>query len=264
MPFPAPHGYEALFDPHALHLRGNVPDPQDDAVRRKTAGYYAMLAHLDCNVARILALLEKQGQKDNTLVVFFSDHGEMLGSHNRFNKEVAYDEAVRIPLILRLPGTIPAGTRYTGAVSGIDIYPTCAALCGVPAFPEVQGMDLSATLCGRNGPNRAEVLIQWLGKTRYGWGDYPYRAIRTARYTYCVSSSDVNERNGGHFRLLFDNEQDKYQLRNLFGKPEAIAVQRALHAQICRAIEASGEVLPDFVAQVSRSLAHGEAKENAP
>ena len=264
MPFPAPHEYEALFDPHALHLRGNVPDPQDDAVRRKTAGYYAMLAHLDCNVARILALLEKQRQKDNTLIAFFSDHGEMLGSHNRFDKEVAYDEAVRIPLVLRLPGTIPAGTRYTGAVSGIDIYPTCAALCGVPAFPEVQGMDLSATICGRNGPDRAEVLIQWLGKTRYGWGDYPYRAIRTARYTYCVSSSDVNERNGGHFRLLFDNEQDEYQLRNLFGKPEAIAVQRALHAQLCRAIEASGEVLPDFVAQVSRSLAHGEAKENAP
>jgi arylsulfatase A-like enzyme len=264
MPFPAPPEYEALFDPHALRLRDNVPDPQDDSLRRKTAGYYAMLAHLDCNVGRILALLEKLGQKDNTLIVFFSDHGEMLGSHGRFNKEVAYDESVRIPLIMRLPGTIPAGTRYKGVVSGIDIYPTCAALCGVPAFPEVQGMDLSAILCGGNGPGREEVLIQWLGKTRYGWGDYPYRAIRTTRYTYGVSSSDVNERNGGHFRLLFDNEQDEYQLSNLFGKPEAIAVQCALHARLRRAIEASGEALPDFVAQLSRSLAQGKAKEDEP
>ena len=264
MPFPAPPKYEALFDPQSLQLRDNVPNPQDDSLRRKTAGYYAMLAHLDCNVGRILDFLEELGEKDNTLIVFFSDHGEMLGSHGRFNKEVAYDESVRIPLIMRLPGTIPAGTRYKGVVSGIDIYPTCAAFCRVPAFPEVQGMDLSAILCGRNGPSREEVLIQWLGKSRYGWGDYPYRAVRTTRHTYCVSSSDVNEKNGGHFRLLSDNEQDAYQLRNLFGKPEARAVQRALHAQLCRAIEASGEALPDFVAQVSGGLAQGKAKEEEP
>jgi arylsulfatase A-like enzyme len=254
MPFPAPAEYEDLFDPDQLELRGNVPDASSADLRRKAAGYYAMVAHLDHNIGRLLALLEDRGQKENTLVVFFSDHGEMLGSHGRFNKEVAYDEAVRIPLIWRWPGTIPAGTRYRNPVSGIDIYPTCAALCDVPTPPIVQGLDLSACLRGQDASGREEAMIQWLGKTRYGWGDYPYRAIRTTRYTYCVSSGEVNERNGRHYRLLFDNEQDEYQLNNLFGKPEAHAVQRGLHAQLCCAIETSGETLPDFVAQESRNL----------
>ncbi len=254
MPFPSPPEYEARFDPRDLQLRGNVPDPQDDELRRKTAGYYAMIAQLDHNVGRVLDLLEQAGQKDNTLVVFFSDHGEMLGSHGRFNKEVAYDESIRIPLIMRRPGVIPAGDRYGGVVSGIDIYPTCAGFCGVPLPGDVQGLDQSAAVCGREGPRRAEALIQWFGETRYGWGDYPYRAIRTTRWTYCVSSREVDERNGGVFRLLFDNQEDAYQLNNLFGRPEATDRQRELHARLCQAIAESGEDLPGFVAEVSAEL----------
>jgi arylsulfatase A-like enzyme len=255
MPFPSPPEYEQLFDPQALQIRQNVPDPQDEKVRKRTAGYYSMLAQLDHNIGRILSLLEETGQRDNTLVVLLADHGEMLGSHGRFNKEVTYDEAIRIPLMMRLPSSIPAGTRYGGPVSGIDIYPTCAALCGVSASPDVQGIDVSARLRGQDGPSRSEVLIQWLGKTRYGWGDYPYRAIRTSRHTYCVSAASVNEQNGGHFRLLFDNEADPHQLNNLFGKAEAKALQRSLHAQLCRAIEASGEERPGFVSEISSELA---------
>jgi len=254
MPFPSPPEFEALFDPAALRLRPNVPDPADEKVRRATAGYYAMIAQLDHNIGRVLDLLEQAGQADRTLVVFLSDHGEMLGSHGRFHKEVAYDESVRIPLILRLPGVIPAGARYAGIVSGIDIYPTCAALCGVAVRPDVQGLDQSAAVCGRADPPRAEAIIQWLGETRYGWGDYPYRAIRTARWTYCVSSRDANDRHGGFFRLLFDNREDPYQLDNLFGRPEATDVQRDLHARLCSAITQSGEDLPEFVAEVAAEL----------
>ena len=254
MPFPAPPEFEAMFDPQKLQLRGNVPDPDEEGVRRKAAGYYAMVAHLDYNVGRILDFLAARGQLDNTLVVFFADHGEMLGSHGRWHKEVPYDESIRIPLIFRLPGVVPAGARHGGAVSGIDIYPTCAGLCGVAPHPEVQGIDQSLALRGLEAPRRTEILVEWLGKTRYGWGDYPYRAIRTARHTYCVSAREVNERNGGHFRLLFDNERDELQRDNLFGRPEARELQRELHAQLCRAILESGEALPDFVAEVSAEL----------
>ncbi|HUS93515.1 MAG TPA: sulfatase-like hydrolase/transferase, partial [Phycisphaerae bacterium] len=101
MPFPSPAEYEDRFDPAALRLRPNVPDAADAELRRKTAGYYAMTAHLDHNVGRICDLLADAGQLDSTLLVVLSDHGEMLGSHGRFNKEVAYDEAIRIPLIFR-------------------------------------------------------------------------------------------------------------------------------------------------------------------
>jgi len=254
-PFPSPPEYEAQFDPDRLALRPNVPEPRDEKVRRCAAGYYAMLAQLDHNVGRILDLLAGAGQLDNTLVVVLSDHGEMLGSQGRFHKETAYDEAVRIPLIFRLPGAVPAGRRFDeGVVSGVDIFPTCAGLCGVRPFPDVQGLDLSAAVCGRPGPRRSEALIQWLGATRYGWGDYPYRAIRTATHTYCVSAADVNERHGGHYRLLFDNVADPYQQSNLFGLPAARALQRELHATLCRTVLASAEPLPDFVADLSAEL----------
>jgi arylsulfatase A-like enzyme len=254
MPFPAPEEYERRFDPARLVMRPNVPETDDERARRSAAGYYAMIAQLDHNVGRILALLDEAGQADNTLVVLLSDHGEMLGSHGRFHKEVAYDESIRIPLVLRLPGAIPASGRYGGVVSGIDIYPTCAGLCGVSMFPEVQGIDLSAGVCGREGPARAEALVQWLGATRYGWGDFPYRALRTQRHTYCVSARDVDERHGGHYRLLFDNERDPYQQENLYGRGEAADLQREMHARLCRAICGSGEAIPDFVASAANEL----------
>jgi len=255
MPFPTPPEYEEMFDPGRLRLRDNVPDPDDADVRRRSAGYYAMTTHLDHNVGRLLDWLDESGQAGNTLVVFYSDHGEMLGSHGRFNKEVAYDEAIRIPLIFRLPGVVPAGRRYGGIASGIDIYPTCAGFCRVEPAAAVQGLDLSASLCGGEGPRRTEALVQWMGQTRYGWGDYPYRAIRTGRHTYCVSDREVNERNGGHFRLLFDNEADPYQLDNLFGRAEARDLQRQLHARLCEAIADSGEPRPEFVEAASAELA---------
>ena len=254
MPFPSPPQYEAMMDPDRLALRANVPEADGAEVRRKAAGYYAMIAQLDDNIGRILALLDESAAAENTLVVFFADHGEMLGSHGRFHKEVSYDEALRIPLILRLPGAIPAGSRHAGVASGIDIYPTCAGLCGVPASPDVQGLDLSPAICHGASWPREEALVQWLGETCYGWGNYPYRTLRTRQHTYCVSSAEVNEANGGHFRLLFDNDRDPYQLDNLFGQPDARELQRDLHARLIRAIVASGERPPEFVRELTAEL----------
>ena len=136
----------------------------------------------------------------------------------------------------------------------IDIYPTAAGFCGVPTYPEVQGLDQSAAICGKPGPQRAEALVQWMGASLYGWGDHPYRAIRNERYTYCVSSRQVDDENNGAFRLLFDNREDQWQLSNLFGRPEARELQSELHEKLCRAIVASGEEIPDFVADVGAEL----------
>ncbi len=249
-PVPAPPEFEAMFDPAKLRLRPNVPDGQHDAVRQQAAGYYSMIAHLDHNIGRILDLVEQQEQTESTLVVFFADHGEMLGSHGRFHKQLAYDESIRIPLLLRWPGVIPPNARYDGIVSILDIYPTCAGFCGVAPAAEIQGLDHSNALLGMAVPPRAEALIQWLGETRYGWGDYPYRAIRTQRYTYSVSAQNVNERHGGHFRLLFDNTVDPYQLVNLFGAPDVKELQAALHVRLCQVIREAGEEVPEFVEEV--------------
>ena len=237
---PAPPEYVSMFDPENIILRDNVPEDIEPGVRKMLAGYYSQIANIDDNIGRILDWLEETGEANNTLVVFFSDHGEMGGSQGMYDKQVVFDESVRIPVIMRMPGVLPAGETYNNVISGIDIFPTCAGLCGIPIPSRVQGIDISATLCGINGPMRNEALIQWIGKTRFGFGDHPYRAIRTRRYTYCVGRDD-------EFCFLFDNESDKFQMKNLFGLQEFASLQKKLHQKLCNTIIRSGEILPEFI-----------------
>ncbi len=236
---PAPPKYEAMFKPEEIKLRDNVPEGDRNKAREMLTGYYAQIANLDHNVGRILDWLEENDQAKNTLVVFFSDHGEMGGSHGRFHKEIFYDEAIRIPLIIRLPEKIIAGNRYEGIVSGIDIFPTCAGLCKIPIPSEVQGIDHSANLLGMEGAVRNEALIQWYG-TRFGYANNPFRAIRTRRYTYCVGKDK-------DFCHLYDNDQDPFQLKNLFRENNILSIQKDLHERLCAAINHSGELIPEFI-----------------
>ena len=99
---PAPPQYTARFDPAKLILRGNVPPAEQPAARQRLAGYYAQIANLDDNVGRILKWLDDSGQADNTLVCFFSDHGEMGGSHGLYEKNDVFEESIRIPVLMRL------------------------------------------------------------------------------------------------------------------------------------------------------------------
>ena len=126
-------------------------------------------------------------------------------------------------------------------VSGIDLFATCAGLCGVPLFAGQQGFDHAPALLGDAAAVRDAALVQWLGPSRSAWDDgYPYRAIRTRRYTYCVGPDEP-------FRLLFDNREDELQLGNLFGRRAAATLQAQLHRRLCHAVTHSGEPLPEFL-----------------
>jgi arylsulfatase A-like enzyme len=131
-------------------------DKQDKA-RKMLSGYYAQIKNIVDNIGRILNHLDKTGQADNTLVVLLADHGEMGGSHGLHNKEIFYDEAIRILLFMRLPGELPSGNIYSEIVSGLDIYPTCAGICDLPMPSDLQGIDLSPTLKGLKGKTRTET-----------------------------------------------------------------------------------------------------------
>ena len=236
--YPVPERFEQMIDPERLTLRPNVPAAHEREAREQLSGYYALIANLDENVGRLLDWLDDSGRADDTLVVFFSDHGEMGGSHGLRNKQVPYDESVRIPLLLRWPRGLAAGS-YDTPFSGLDLYPTTAGLCGVPGPVLGHGIDHSeALLSGVAGP-RSSVLIQW-ESPRFGFGDHPYRALRDRRYSYVVGRDRA-------FCLLFDNAADPYQLDNLFFASGGRALRRTLHGRLLRALHRVGERAPEYL-----------------
>ena len=238
--FPVPAEYEEMFEPGMIELRDNVPTDKQAQARQTLCGYYAMIANLDDNVGRILDWLDQTGQANETLVVFFSDHGDMMGSQGLWHKQVPYDESIRVPVIFRLPKVLDEGKVYTGMVSGIDIYPTCAGLCQVKVDPSVQGMDLSGAIDTTGGTERKEAYVQWIGRGRFPFGDHPYRALRTRRYTYVVGRDE-------DYCLLFDNYEDPYQMNNLYHQFGVSSLQETLHLRLVRTLLHAGESRPDFI-----------------
>jgi arylsulfatase A-like enzyme len=136
----------------------------------------------------------------------------MLASHGRYNKMVAYSEAVDVPLVMRWPGHMPAGSKSDVLFTPMDFLPTLATLAGLPVPGIVNGMDLSGHVLGRGGPQRESAMM--MNYTSH-W-DYPetatewpeWRGVRNKQYTYVRWLNGAEE--------LYDNAADPYQMRNLF------------------------------------------------
>jgi arylsulfatase A-like enzyme len=237
---PAPPEYEAKYSAEKIALRPNVPPEHRGKAAKQLAGYYAQIENLDHNIGRILDKLDALGLRDNTVVMFFSDHGELAGSHGLVEKIYTYDESIRVPMIVRYPGEVPAGRSTPNLISGLDLFPTSCGLCGVPVPPEVQGLDLSGDLTGNVDLQRNSVLLQFFGPDRVGATNVNYRAIRTTRYTYCVATDRK-------YCCLFDNVVDPYQQTDLYGHPAAARIQRELHRHLKQEIIRSGEDVPEYV-----------------
>lgn len=132
----------ASAESYAGHARGYTTYSAQELQEVKAA-YYAMVTLIDDEVARILRTLEEQGLAGNTVVVFTSDHGEMLGDHQLMLKgPMMYECAVRVPLILRWPGVLPAGERRDELVQWIDLPATLLEAAGLPPLPRGQGASL--------------------------------------------------------------------------------------------------------------------------
>jgi arylsulfatase A-like enzyme len=231
----APPEYLARHDPARIELRGNVPERFADEARQRAAGYYAQIENLDHNVGRVLDRLDELGLADDTIIMFFSDHGEMLGSHGMVEKMVPRDESLRIPWLARGPG-IRAGRTINGVASGLDIAPTTAALANVAMPGILHGHDHTSALRG-DGDAVDAALIQWLGPALQGFWDYRYRALRTPRHLYSVG--DLPEH-----CLLFDYAADPLEQVNLFDQSEARA---ALHARLVAQVAAVEGEVPMFL-----------------
>ena len=186
---------------------------------RYRAAYAALTSALDWQIGRLMNFLDSEGLAGDTIFAFNSDHGEMFGSHGRIAKKIFYEEAVRVPMLVRWPDQVEPQVTQT-PFDVVDIAPTLLGLMGLPVPASMEGMDLSHVAQGEDGPRREAILMQGMGHT-FKWhnGD-EWRAVRSRRYTYAKHLDGP--------KYLFDNIDDPYQTNNLVNDPDHRGVRRRL------------------------------------
>ena len=226
----APEQYRRMYAPESIVLRPNVPESCAEPARRDLAGYYAHVSALDACAGDLLAALDAEGMAEDTLFVFTSDHGDMLGSQGVQRKQHPYDESILVPFLLRWPaGLGREARRITAPFNAPDIMPTLLGLCGLRIPPTVEGSDFSPHVRQQAAaPDDAALIAAYapFGEWPKSRGGREYRGVRTERHTY------VRDRNGPW--LLFDNLADPYQQDNLVGRPEHAALQDDLERKLAR------------------------------
>ncbi len=220
-PYVAPPEYMNLYDPEMQVMRQNWQDGVWMGGRNDIAGYYAAITFLDEEIGRILKTLEENGQTENTIILLTSDHGDMLGSQGTFLKRKPWEESIKVPGILRYPARVEAGLKLDFPFSHVDMPPTLLALAGseVPEFMEGQNLagNLLAPASASSEPESA-YLQSYTPTERDEFP--PWRGVRTSRYTFA--------RHADRPWMLYDNEQDPYQLDNWAGKPEHAELEARL------------------------------------
>ena len=236
----APEKYRALYEQREIQLRPNVPPEHREEAIQTLRGYYAHMAALDDCVERLLGTLERSGTAENTIVVFTSDHGDMMRSQGLTTKLYPWDESVRVPFLLRYPRRFGRKGRVVGApLNSPDILPTVLGLCGLPVPEGVEGVDFSGAAEGDDRSSGGGALLSLpvpiTEARRFGFAEY--RGLRTDGYTYVRSIHGP--------WLLYDNRRDPYQMHNLCGRIEYRDLQSRLDRDLnTRLKERKDEFLP--------------------
>jgi len=239
----APEKYKKLFGEAEIELRPNVPRRFETQARKNLAGYYAHIVALDDCIGKILGTLRKLDLEKNTILVFTSDHGDMLFSQSEQKKQRPWDESILVPFLLRYPAALGReGKTIDMPINTPDIMPTLLGLSGIGIPNTVEGTDFSGVLRGTEEPKDNAALITCpspFGQWKRARGGREYRGLRTRRYTY------VRDLNGPW--LLYDNESaiGGYQLDNLCNKPEHSELQRKLDEVLSQKLkDTNDEFLP--------------------
>ncbi len=195
-----------------------------------------MLAAVDEGLGRLLDALEKRGELDDTIVVFTSDHGYFNGEHGlSVERRLAYEEAIRIPLVIRYPRLIPPGTTRDELVLSIDLAPTLLDLAGTEAPAPMHGRSLVPLLAGEAADWRTSFLVEYNTDTVFPRVlNMGYKAVRTERYKYIhyLDLKGMDE--------LYDLESDPREMNNLIAEPSARPVLRELKNEMLRLLRDGG------------------------
>jgi len=220
----------ALLKPYegqAIHLRPGTPvqESMRECSEKQYRNYMAMVTACDSALGRLVEQLKKQGVYDNTLIVFTSDHGDMLGSHGAQKpKTVPQDYSLRIPLVMHGPGLL-AGRTSELLIGPMDIMPTVLGLMGLPVPASVQGTNLSQAI--RTGDDAAVASLPIF----MYYAPATWRGVYTREWTYARSVGSATESYGVPINVLYNHKKDPAQLHNLFGHPDHAEIQARLETQ---------------------------------
>ena len=235
--YAAPKELLSLYDANTLTLRPNVADTPRH--RRMYQGHMAMCTGIDRAFAELMQDLKQRGLADNTIVVYTSDHGDMLMSHGwPYNKSVPENESCHVPFIIRWPAKLKP--RVSNLLFGtLDFMPTLLGLMGIAAPPTCQGRNLAdALLSCDDDAVRSVPLFHFAGN---------WRGVYTHSHTYAIDLSkqsigeDALSAGRPAYACLYDRIADPHELKNLFGQPQHKELQDQLHAQALVWMEAFGD-----------------------
>ena len=177
--------------------------------------YYAMVTHLDANIGRMMDALDEMGLRDNTVVMFTSDHGDLQGSHGETNKGKAWEESSHIPLIVRAPGNA-AGAVLEDLVSGVDFYATCIDYAGQASEPSAEGDSFASMVSDPSQTLDRPVFSEM----------QPWCMVREGAFKLVVQKEGFNATH------LFDLDSDPYEMNNLIDNANHSEKQAHLYGVI--------------------------------
>lgn len=272
-PYGAPENYMKLYDaekltPNASWQEGREARPTPKGGLRRgplanrfvpvggkeeIAAYYAAITAIDDQVGRLLATLKETGADENTIILFTSDHGDMLGDHGMRRKRKPHDESARVPGILRWSARVPKGQVVDTLFSHIDMAPTLLALAGQTVPKDMQGADLSRVVLGETTDGPEAVLLQIFVPFHPDGITTPWRGIITKGYTYARYENEP--------WVLFDDKADPHQMKNLAADPGAKDLREKLDAQLAALMKKNGDAWsfnsPELVEEGGRLYKHG-------
>lgn len=237
----APEEFRARIDARDVRLRPNVPPDKQELARQELAGYYAHILALDHALGRLLDAVERSGAADDTIFVFWSDHGDMLHAHGERRKQRPWEESVHVPLLIRYPRMFGRkGRKVPEIINTPDLMPTLLGLCGLTVPAGVDGTNYAPFLMGSASPQTPGALLTCylpFGEFIRQEGGREYRGVRTATHTYAESLEGP--------WLLFDDVADPFQMRNLANDPDHLKMQASLQNVMRHLMQKHGDEFGD-------------------
>jgi arylsulfatase A-like enzyme len=231
----APEEFRKLYNQDTIKLRDNVPDKNKQQASKELAGYYAHCSALDVCFGKILQLLKESSLDENTILLFTSDHGDMLGSQGEVKKQRPWDESICVPFLLKVPDV--SSCSFDTPIDAPDIMPTLLGLADIPPPDSVEGIDFSDVIRGGKDSSDGAALLscihpfgQW---TRHLHSGREYRGLHTEKYTY---TRDL----AGPW-LLYDNDADPFQKNNIVEYENYSYVVEELDDLLSKKLEALGD-----------------------